>query len=105
MKKLFFASIAILLLAAGCGSSQTSSPSGQAPMQPTANQSSQGQASVNPISTNVGAVAGVDLSEFGTQANQSSSLTSQDGSSDIQTMSADGATINSQTDSVSNPIQ
>jgi len=64
-----------------------------------------GQQSVTPIKTNVGSVAGVDLSGLANEANQSASASTQDGSSDAQAISSDGQTINSSTDAVNNPIQ
>ncbi len=76
------------------------------------NQSAQDQTADNnqsqaapTITTNVGSVAGIDLSELATEANQSASLSSQDGSNDAKTISNDGQAINSTTDSVNNPIQ
>lgn len=78
--------------------------------QEQANQASpntEGQQAVTPtpINTNVGSVAGVDLSGLASEANQSASLSSQDGSDDAKTISSDGQTINSSIDSVNNPIQ
>ncbi len=60
---------------------------------------------VSAVSTNNGSVAGVDLSEFGTEANQSASLAGQDDATDQQAVSGDGSSINSSLDAVSNPIQ
>ncbi len=62
-------------------------------------------ANITPVTTTVSSVAGVDLSEFSNEANQSAAINSQDGSSDAQAISSDGTNINSSTDSVSNPIQ
>ena len=63
------------------------------------------QAAANPVSAEVGSVAGVDLNEFGSQANQGAAVVSQDGTADAQSISANGASINSSIDSVNNPIQ
>ncbi len=64
-----------------------------------------GQAAVEPINTNVGSVAGVDLNSLGTEANQSASLAAQEGASNTQAIAGDGTAINSSTDSVTNPAQ
>lgn len=118
MKKLLFLGSAIFLLAAGCNSSQPAADNSQtqnpvaqqspATTQPTTAPAGQPTATgqgVSTVSTNNGSVAGVDLSEFGTEANQSSSMSAQDGAADAQTMSSDGSTINSSANSVNNPIQ
>ncbi len=81
--------------AANTGGAQTSPSS-----QPTA---PAGGSGISQVDTNTGSVAGVGLSEFSNQANDSASLSTQDGSSDAQAMSNDGAAINSATDSVSAP--
>ena len=75
---------------------QASMPASSAPVP--------GQAGVTPLNTNLGSVSGVDLSSLGTEANQSASLSSQDGSQDAQTMSGDGQAITSSTDSAQNPL-
>ncbi len=72
-----------------------------APSQPTASATT----GAVPPAAPVGSVAGVDLSEFENQANQSAALANQDGTADAQAISNDGSLINSSTDSVTNPIQ
>ena len=58
-----------------------------------------------PVNANVGSVSGVDLSVFGTQANDSSAVVSQDGTTSVQSLAGDGQAINTSTDSVTNPIK
>ncbi len=76
----------------------------QANMPTPSSAPTQGQAGVTPINTNIGSVSGINLSSLGTEANQSASLSSQDGSQDAKTMSGDGQAITSSTDSAQNPL-
>lgn len=112
--KYLISAVIILAAAAGAGyvlHSHSTSPVEQANTQPgqnnqTNNETASSEAqSIAPISTNVGTVAGVDLSGLAKEANSEASIISQDGSSDSQTMASDGSTINSSTDSINNPIQ
>ena len=59
--------------------------------------------SVAPISSTPGSVAGVDLNGLSAQANQSATEASQEGSTSLQSVSADGSTINSSLDSQTAP--
>ena len=70
----------------------------------TRTQMAPGQATVTPISANVGSVAGVDLSGFAAEANQSAALAAQDGSS-AAAMSADAQTIATSSEPSNSPIQ
>jgi|GEM_PF-6915551 len=63
---------------------------------------SEGSAMIN---SNVGSVAGVDLSAFANEANQSASLSEQDSANAAAAVPADGAAISSSIDSVSGPIK
>lgn len=83
------------------GQNQTSQPAVNVPAAPV----SVGQQTVTSVTLKNGIVAGVDLSGFAAEANQSAALSSQDGAATGQAMSADGSGLNSSLDSVSNPIQ
>lgn len=62
------------------------------------------QSSITPIDTNVGSVAGIDLSILGAEANESALNSLQDGASDASSLSS-GSDFNSTIDSISNPTQ
>ncbi len=56
-----------------------------------------------PIKTDVGTVAGVDLSIFADEANQSAARAAQDGAADTKTVAADSKAIGTST--AANPLQ
>lgn len=58
-----------------------------------------GLSSVTPLATSSDSVRGVDLGAFTSQANQSAMTSSSDGSSDAQSLSGDGSSINNAMDS------
>jgi hypothetical protein len=60
---------------------------------------------IAPITIQNGSVADIDLGSLIDEANDSASLSAQDGSKDAQDASNDAQTINSSLDSVNNTIQ
>lgn len=60
---------------------------------------------ITPLPTSEASVAGVDMSAFTNQANQSAAWSSQDGSADAQSAANDGAAMNTSLDAEGNTVQ
>jgi len=107
MKSKYLIGIVIILIAIGVFFVITNKQPAVTPESSTQNVTNNlypSQSSITPIDTNVGSVAGIDLSALGAEANESGLNSLGDGSLDVSSLSS-GNDFNSALDSVSNPIQ